>query len=186
VNKLLRLDSTNPPSSSTVTNQCHHGRMGNVIGDLLAGLGTLLGGVAAILALALRKDGTGRRISVKPRAHRPLPKGPARLDAARRWVSCAAAGACAVFALAVLVVIDGATASHPASATIWWRLATEIVGVLSLSAGAYGALLASHEHNDSHEYNGGAVRGRVSNLAEYVVLAAATSFIAIIGMAILG
>jgi hypothetical protein len=37
----------------------------------------------------------------------------------------------------------------------------------------------------SHEDNGSAVALQVGKLAEYVVLAAATSFIAIVGMAIL-
>jgi hypothetical protein len=155
-----------------------------VIGTLVAAIGTLLGGVGAVL-LAVRKDSKGGKGEVKAPDKiidplRSASPGPVRFDDATRWVLYAAVGTCAVFVLAVVVLIDGATAGDPASATIWPRLATEIGGVLSLSAGVYGTMLASHEED------GGAARVRVKGIAEFGVLAIVTSLIATVGMAILG
>jgi hypothetical protein len=103
------------------------------LGPILAGLAAVIGASAPVLAVLRKKDGTPLL---------PLPGDPMGWARAATWAASVA------FALAFAVVIYGLAASNPLmSSTTFdrFRLLIAVVGLCSVSIGAWSAITGWHQ-----------------------------------------
>jgi len=103
------------------------------LAQVLTGLAALIAALTPGLAVLRKKDGTPLL---------PLPGDPLGWARAATWVAGVA------FALAYAVIIYGLAASSPAMSstpTVRFRLAVAVVGLLSVSTGAWSVVTGWHQ-----------------------------------------
>jgi hypothetical protein len=127
------------------------------VSQLLLALAAVITAVTPIIGMLIRRKAPGHPTQ-------------SRLGDPRQWTHAAVVAALVAYAIAVVLVIYGLTATMPPMKTasmLSFRLVAEALGLLSVSSGARGVVTALHEHTRDI-----AVLGGTAMLGGLVVMAA--------------